>query len=669
MGNIAEIKKLIFDSDDKACFIERERIFLRLEKELSDYDAPDKPALVLSKLLSEVSTPIYDCDYFAGRCIEARPDKGMNAPSPLLCSTGHMSFDYEKVFKIGLSGILSEITDYAEKSHDEKCMQFAKNAQIVVFAIKDFAERYAKEARKKGFDEMAKALEKVPFEPAYDFYSALQGMWLLHFIASCYVGSRDYAFGRFDKLLYPYYKKAVADGKKHEELVELLAGFFIKTNEICGMHPHNYDVKPVFCQSSKQYVNIGGENVNEFSSIVLEAAKLSNMAQPQIVVILKSDTDKDFEKNVFEALSVLKDKMNIYNYDLVLDSLLEKGIKKEVASEFTYSACCSFDLNYHTYRREYYLPVLRIFTEVLRKKDHHSLEDILFELKKDLASDMQGYVNEEQKGYRMRDGMIMFVLDSILLSDTAKKCVYPFEGSSDYNVFNIFCPGIATLSDSLMVLDRLVFKEKRFTFSEFAAILDADFVGHEALRAEILGYTKFGNDTECDKYATVAGNVFLDAVAEVKTKENFFIAPSFYSLERDNTACGEVGATPDGRKAGEPFSENQSPTYGADKEGITALLCSIAKVPFNKTFAGGLNLTFSKSVKPEILRALVKSYFSMGGIHVGISVVDRNDLADAMENPDRYKSLTVRLYGFSEYFVNLPEWQQLALLKRTEYDV
>ncbi|MBO5273643.1 MAG: hypothetical protein J6I45_03410, partial [Clostridia bacterium] len=75
---------------------------------------------------------------------------------------------------------------------------FAKNAEIVTEAVKDYANRYAAEARKQGKTHMAEALEKVPYEPAYDFFSALQSVWLIHMIASCYVGARDYAFGRFD---------------------------------------------------------------------------------------------------------------------------------------------------------------------------------------------------------------------------------------------------------------------------------------------------------------------------------------------------------------------------------------------------------------------------------------------------------------------------------------
>ena len=80
-----------------------------------------------------------------------------------------------------------------------------------------------------------------------------------------------------------------------------------------------------------------------------------------------------------------------------------------------------------------------------------------------------------------------------------------------------------------------------------------------------------------------------------------------------------------------------------------------------------MNLTFSSAVRPEILRALVETYFKKGGLHVGITVLDREVLKDAMKHPEKYRSLTVRMYGFSEYFITLPEWQQIAVLNRTAY--
>ena len=188
-------------------------------------------------------------------------------------------------------------------------------------------------------------------------------------LASCYVGSRDYAFGRFDQYMLPFYEQALAEGKTKEELTELLAGFMIKTNEICGRTTHNHAVKPISSNASKQYINIGGENPNEFSSVVLDAAKLNDMAQPQITVLLKYDANEKFTNDVFEALSVLTDKLNIYNYDSIVKALLNQGIPYEVASDFTYSACCTFDLNYHTFRQEYFTPVLQIFVETIHKKE------------------------------------------------------------------------------------------------------------------------------------------------------------------------------------------------------------------------------------------------------------------------------------------------------------
>lgn len=667
--NLEYLKNQIFESDNHACFIERERILSRLGIEMADYTEPDRYAKMLATILSEVSTPIDPHDYFVGRVVELLPDEGMVAPNLTLSSLGHMSFDYAKVLKVGLKGILDEIKENSQKFNDEESFVFARNAEIVITAIRDYAERYAKKADEYGKTEAARALRVVPFYPAYDLYSALQGIWLIHMIASCYVGERDYAFGRFDEYMLPFYEKALSNGKTKDEIRELLAGFFIKTNEICGRATHNYSTKPVPCHAAKQYVNIGGETPNEFSSLVLEAAKLSNMAQPQIVVLLKPDADERFTDNVFEALGALTDKMNIYNYDLVVKSLLDKGIEESVAKDFTYSACCTLDLNYHSFRREHFVRAPHIFVETMNGREYGSLCEFVSAFKEGLRQEMQACVNRAQAPFDTDRRMKKFVLDSILLSDCATACRYTGSGEEKYNLLNLFCPGIATIGDSLMVLDKLVFREKRYSYAEFCDIVKNDFSGNEALRDEILSYTKFGNDTDADEYAVMAGEAFLDAVDSLVLNDNFYALGSFYSLERENATCHDLGATPDGRHAGEPFSENQSPTYGADKLGITALLNSVAKLPLSKTGAGGLNITFSQRTRPDILKALVLSYFEIGGLHVGISVIDRDTLLDAMENPDKYKSLTVRLYGFSEYFVSLPKWQQIAILNRTEYSM
>jgi len=667
MPDLDILRELVFDGDNDACFIERERILDRLEGEMKEYAEPDKYARIFAALLSEVSVPIHEGDYFAGRIVEAVRTDGARGWNGLLMSNGHFSPDYRTVLKRGLSGMLDEIKSTADKKGDKESASFARNAEIVITAVKAYAERYAAAARDMGRNEMADALERVPFEPAYDYYSALQSIWLIHMIAGGYVGARDFAFGRFDEYMLPYYKKALDDGKTEEELTELLAGFMMKCNEICGRTTHNHRSKPVPCQASKQYINIGGENPNEFSCVVLKAAMLCNMAQPQITVLLKPDADAHFTDEVFAALSYLVDKLHIYNYDLVLEGLLKKGIPDDIARDFTYSACCTFDLNYHTDRQEHYVPVPQIFVEMLHKKDYSSLDELIGEFRNGLHENMRQYTEAVYRGKNIDTLRRQYVLDSILLWDSGREARYHFDGRAHYTVMNLFCPGVATIGDSLMTLDRLVFKEKRFGYAEFAEILKNNFVGHEELRAEILAQTRFGNDTDADDYTALAGNIFCDAVDMLELKPGYYAIAGFYTLERENTVKNDVGATPDGKLAGEPFSENQSPVYGADKNGITALLKSAAKLPFVRTAAGGLNLTFSASQAPQTLKALTLAYFAVGGFHIGISVIDREVLCDAMVNPDRYKSLTVRLYGFSEYFVSLPDWQQIAILNRTAY--
>ena len=562
MTDLNCLKELVFKSDNEACFIERERILNRLEKEFGEYNKPDKYALIFSKLMSEVSTPIEDCDYFAGRVVEAKPEEGMTAPNSLLCATGHMSPDYESLLKYGLKGVLEKIKKAAECKNDEESMIFAENAEIVVNAVKSYAKRYAAQAKSKGFDRMA----------------------------------------------------------------------------------------------------------NEFSKVVLKAAVMNNMAQPQITVLLKNDANKEFTEEVFAAISKLVDKLHIYNYDLIVNALIKKGISPEDAKKFTFSACCSFDLNYYSYRLEYFTPVLQIFLDVINKKEYSDVETLSKDLTAALKDNIQNDIENKEKDFSdMEYARKYFVLDCLLHTDTTYECIYPCDSGSKYKIFNVFCPGAATLGDSLMVLDKLVFKEKRFSYNEFMKILNNNYENYEELRREILNYTRFGNDSEADKYTVMAANSFLNAVDGLELKENYYAIGGFYSLERDNT--WEVKATPDGRKDGEPFSENQSPAYGADKNGITALLKSLSKLPFERTATGGLNLTFSQNVSADILKALAVSYFKLGGFHVGISVVNAETLKDAMKNPDKYKSLTVRLYGFSEYFVSLPKWQQMAVLNRTQYKV
>ena len=483
-------------------------------------------------------------------------------------------------------------------------------------------------------------------------------------IASCYVGSRDYAFGYMDEYLYPYYQKEKEKGTTDEEIRVMLAGFFIKTNEICGRHPHNYRQKPVLSHSAKQYVLLDGGRANDFSEVILDAAEINCMAEPIFTVILSKDAPDRFRSRVFEAMAVLTDKLQVYNCESMKGFLKNKGLPEEIVERPAVSACCTFDVHLHSTREEFYLPTVQTFCKTLAEREFSSREELMEAYGHAVTAVCEAYL-EETRAPDYDWARCAYVLDSLLLGDCNQNCDYPPYGAR-FRAKNIFLPGLATLGDSLCVLDTLVFRGN-VPYRTFAEALRADFVGYDALYEQICSCPRFGNDEECDRYTVEMAELLISSVERAKHPENEIIAPSFYSLERENAWAAETPATPDGRRAGTAFSENQSPVYGADRKGITALLCSLSKIPFSKTAAGGLNLTFSSAVRPEILQALVRTYFEKGGLHVGITVLDRRVLEDAMVHPEKYRSLTVRMYGFSEYFITLPEWQQIAILNRTAY--
>ena len=483
-------------------------------------------------------------------------------------------------------------------------------------------------------------------------------------IASCYVGSRDYAFGYMDEYLYPYYLKEKESGTSDEDIQVMLAGFFIKANEICGRHTHNYKQKPILSQASKQYVLLDGGRANELSYLILKAAMLNCMAQPTFTVVLSKDSPESFRSSVFEAMAVLTDKLHVYNCDSMKDFLKYKGLPEEIISRPALSACCTMDIYLHSVREEFYLPTVQIFCKTLFENEFSSKQELISAYTKAITEAAQKYI-EETRAPEYAWVKKTFVLDTLLLKGCNELCEYP-PYATKYRVKNIFLPGLATLGDSLCTIDTLVFNGD-IPYKKLIDALKSDFKDAYEIFERIASIRKFGNDSNNDDYTVEMADSLITAVEACEHTQNEIVVPSFYSLERDNSWAADIPATPNGRHAGAPISENQSPTYGCDTEGITALLCSLAKLPFSRTGAGGLNITFSSLKDPKILEALVTGYFKLGGLHIGISVIDKEILKDAMKHPEKYATLTVRLYGFSEYFISLPEWQQLAVLNRTAY--
>ncbi|MBO7741052.1 MAG: hypothetical protein J6S21_00725, partial [Victivallales bacterium] len=595
-------------------------------------------------------------DLFAGTMVEGRWDGDpiWSLGDPEIGSAGHITLDCQSILTKGLRGILAEVEDSCRRVDDREAREFLESARRCSDAIRLYCARYADAAEAAGKTEMARALRIVPYEPAYDFYSALQSVWMTQFVCSALIGARDFAIGRIDRWLLPY-----CTGSR-DKMVEMLAFFFMKFNEVKGTTTHDYQCKPIPCYASNQYLVLGPV-FNRVSEMVVDAAAIVRLPQPIVNFRLRDDFAL-----AGKAAHLLDSQANFFNDKVITRKLLNSGFTPETAADYAFTACNRVDLP----------GVLPNFMEWI---------DTFFDSTSWFCRAMHEARNPDELLSRMKEIGVQEILEHIrateLINDRPhrftleslfnRRCIQTCRslrcgGGNAVRWKHCMFSGIATMTDSLNALRALV---KRMPYGDILKILDADFAGHEALRQEIL--TAFPNDgnglPEADAAAAEIGNLLIDAAEEACRQTGFLAMPSFYSLTHHPIYGGRLGATPDGRRAGEMISENQSPVQGADRNGPTALLRSAAALPHHRCISGGLNMKFTVKLTPEQLAATLKTYFSMGGLHLGFTTVQRETLEEAQKHPEKHKDLLVRITGFSEYFVNISPAAQQEVINRTEY--
>ncbi len=684
--NTAGLDKLrdrIFASDNKACFIERVHILDRIRTETEKLPVSERYAFQFETLLAEVSTPIEKDDMFAGRMVEGiEPDsEKFGGASDGIWSEGHITLPMPEILSVGLKGISEEVKFHAERRNDEESLSYRDNTLRVVKAIQKFSLRYAAAAEQAGKAQLARTLQIVPWEPAYDFFSALQSVWTMQFICSTICGARDYAPGRADQYLLPYYRKDISNGTMNrDQALEFLAFFMMKFNEITGTTTDNFAVKPIPCNSSKQYVALGGRNsggkseFNELSELFVEAAELVKMPQPTLNFRISANMPEKDWKLVGRAASSLHSQCNYFNDELLVNKLLNSGIDQADAWNCSFTACNRVDLPGRLYN---IMPLIdkfdnttAWFREALGRaagQPNGTTKDVISAFKDICSENFTAIDNGADKVYF---NSYRFTLDCLFFPRSRQQCRSIYRrGADTYRWQHHMASGIATMGNSLYAVECLVEREKRYSLNQLWEILESDFDGNEALAEELRNkFKKYGNgDQDVDRFAALVADTYIDALEEVGMRDGWLMMPSLYSLTHHHQYGADLGATPDGRRRGEQISENQSPVHGSDNGVPTELLNSVASLPLARCICGGLNVKFVSRLSPDILEAAIKTFFAKGGQHIGISIVERSMLEQARQHPEEYRNLCVRKTGFSEYYVSLSPHEQQEMIDRTEY--
>ncbi|GAH45001.1 unnamed protein product, partial [marine sediment metagenome] len=241
------------------------------------------------------------------------------------------------------------------------------------------------------------------------------------------------------------------------------------------------------------------------------------------------------------------------------------------------------------------------------------------------------------------------------------------QGGADVNFAGGNIIGTATIADSLMAIKEMVFEKKKMSMQELIEALDKNFEGREEARQELLSLPKFGNDIdEVDFLAAEIVNYCIDVFTKYRNARGGPFVLSTQSVSAQTGFGAKCGATPNGRKAGLPISDANSPSHGAEKEGPTAVFNSVLKLPHTRLTNGSLlNMKFPKSLlkdeeKLKVFASLVKSYLKRGGYHVQFNIVDPEVLRDALEHPENYPDLMVRVAAY------VALWSQLSPMQRRE---
>lgn len=618
-----------------------------------------------------------------------------------LCNVDHYAPNYELFLKNGVGGTLKKIRQSMEHfAGQEEKMTFLKSAEIAMTAFGQMIAQYGEEAKnvaenadKKQAEQLlaiSDICKKISIEKPDTFREALQLVWLTY-IAFVYEGRYAMAFGRMDQFLYPYYKNDIEKG--------ILTREFAKNLMECTL----YKIGESKYFGIDDVVNIviggvgrdGSDAVNELSYVILEAVRDCGIAGPNLSARIHKDIPDEFLDECLKVIGTGIGYPALMNDTVNIAALQRCGYELEDCRNYCMVGCIENFLpgqqppwSDNRYNSPVYLELalndgcswqtgIQLGPHTGDASEIESMEQFLeclhLQMKAGAAEYMALFRNENDR-FNRKNYMQPFL--SCFDSTCIERGLDINDGGTKYpSVHAPGCMGIATIADSLAAVEQIVFVEKRVTLAQLKEALVADFVGYEELHQVLLSAPKYGNNDErADKYAVWFLEEHARLFENYRTPDGGRIYIAIAS-NVDNIPAGmEVAATPDGRKSQQPLSDAASPMHGMDKKGPTSVALSTTKPDYTLAACGTvLNQKYSPSVfsnseKRAKVAALIRVYFAQGGQEIQINSVSRKVLKDAMQHPENYESLIVRVSGFSAAFITLSREVQEDILMRTEHE-
>lgn len=586
--------------------------------------------------------------------------------------SGNLTPDYEGFLAEGFSGMRKRIAE-TSKGADVEGRKFHLAVTRMLNVAESLAEKYRTAAEKSGNSRLADALSRIPAHGARNYYDALVGLKFISFILRLNWSSHV-TLGRFDKYMKPYYDASVKAGATSEELLELTELFFISMNIDTDFYAG------VQQGDNGQSLMLGGCDAegadiwNELSEMCLTASEELKLIDPKINVRVNSKTPMALYERCTRLTKLGLGFPQYSNDDVVIPGLISLGYEEKDARDYTVAACWEFiiprfggdipnaaDLDF---------PGRIEAATASALEDCESTDEFKAAIKREIERRCQELIEKHQTFIPYPDPLLSaFILPCI----ERGRCF--FDGGAKYRNLGAHGSGLANAADALTAIKLGVFGGE-IEKHELTRALKANFVGYEALRAKLLSFPKMGNG---DNEANESGKFLLDCYSEAlqgqETGTGGIWRAGTGSALNYVYHANLIGATADGRGAGEPYGANFSPSLIAKISSPTSAVRTFAGFDLTKTINGGpltLEIHHSSLQTKEgemKVAALVKTFIDLGGHQLQLNAVNRDTLLEAKKNPDGHKSLIVRVWGWSGYFVELDECYQDHVINRTEFSV
>ena len=645
---------------------------------------------------------------------------------------GNEIVDYKMVVEKGLEDVLTRIQEKKDSidildPDALKQLHFLEAAKLGNEAVLNYSNRLADKCEeeagktddpeyKKELMELAEICRYVPFHPARTFQEAVQSIFMVLLAVHMESNGHAISLGRFDQYVYPLYKKDIEEGRiTKEKALEIIECFFIKCNELNKLRSWP-DTE--FFMGYQMFINLaicgqtveGKDATNDISRMCIQACRELKLITPSVSVKCFDGTTDEVLMDALEATIEHKGGMPaFYNDKAFIKILREMGVAEEDLVDWCPDGCIEASIpgKWDFAAKGPWLSIEKVLEitlnngkdpatgTVFRKPDKDivassSMEDIFEEYKKTLKyfldlNCLTEHINDE---VHVRYDLNAF--RSSLVQDCIGRCLDLVEGGALYSADGGPTAGTISAGDALTGIEYLVFDKKILTMEQLLHACATNFedesttpTGKEIQMIMKNKVPKFGNDDDYADKWVVAIEEYVGHSLNHDYKSSKYgkgPVPCCFAYSQTpvtgNISLGSrIGATPDGRSAGEPVNNGVSPANGSERNGATAACNSVAKIPtiydqkgniFNMRLAPS---TIANQESRQKILDMMRALFDKDAEQIQFNVVDNEVLKEAQKRPEDFPDLMVRVSGYSALFTSLGVACQNDVINRTEVEM